>query len=154
MKVTTCLNPLHTALAVTGCLLGYTLIADEMKDGLIVKLIEKIGYDEGLKVVVNPKIIDPKKFIDEVINERLTNPNIPDSPQRIALIPAERLEYDLAKLLKHIKKDKELNTSDLVGIPLALALWCRYLVGIDDDGNAFKLSKDQLLNELKMCLEI
>ena len=32
MKVTTCLNPLHTALAVCGCLLGYTLIADEMKD--------------------------------------------------------------------------------------------------------------------------
>ena len=32
MKVTTCLNPLHTALAVYGCLLGYTLIADEMKD--------------------------------------------------------------------------------------------------------------------------
>lgn len=24
MKVTTCLNPLHTALAVYGCLLGYT----------------------------------------------------------------------------------------------------------------------------------
>ena len=32
MKVTTCLNPLHTALAVFGCLLGYDLIADEMRD--------------------------------------------------------------------------------------------------------------------------
>ena len=32
MKVTTCLNPLHTALAVYGCILGYNLIADEMKD--------------------------------------------------------------------------------------------------------------------------
>ena len=32
MKVTTCLNPLHTALAVYGCLLGYKKIADEMKD--------------------------------------------------------------------------------------------------------------------------
>ena len=30
MKVTTCLNPLHTALAVYGCLLGYTSIAAEM----------------------------------------------------------------------------------------------------------------------------
>jgi fructuronate reductase len=27
MKVTTCLNPLHTALAVYGCLLGYDSIA-------------------------------------------------------------------------------------------------------------------------------
>ena len=30
MKVTTCLNPLHTALAVYGCILGYTKISDEM----------------------------------------------------------------------------------------------------------------------------
>ena len=30
MKVTTCLNPLHTALAVYGCLLGYESIAAEM----------------------------------------------------------------------------------------------------------------------------
>ena len=33
MKVCTCLNPLHTALAVFGCLLGYEKkISDEMKD--------------------------------------------------------------------------------------------------------------------------
>ena len=32
MKVCTCLNPLHTALAIFGCLLGYTLISEEMKN--------------------------------------------------------------------------------------------------------------------------
>ena len=32
MKVCTCLNPLHTALAVFGCLLGYKKISEEMKD--------------------------------------------------------------------------------------------------------------------------
>lgn len=31
MKVCTCLNPLHTALAVFGCLLDYELISEEMK---------------------------------------------------------------------------------------------------------------------------
>ncbi len=51
MKVTTCLNPLHTALAVYGCLLGYTRISDEMKDPMLVSLISKIGYQEGLPVV-------------------------------------------------------------------------------------------------------
>ena len=34
MKVCTCLNPLHTALAVYGCLLGYTKIGDEMRKTL------------------------------------------------------------------------------------------------------------------------
>ena len=40
MKVSTCLNPLHTALAVFGCLLGYERIAEEMKDR---ELKEQIG---------------------------------------------------------------------------------------------------------------
>lgn len=84
MKVTTSLNPLHTALAVTGCLLGYQSISAEMQDDDLVGLIKGIGYLEGLPVVENPGIIDPKQFIDEVINKRLPNPYIPDTPQRIA----------------------------------------------------------------------
>ena len=61
MKVCTCLNPLHTALAVYGCLLGYELISKEMKDETLKKLVEGIGYTEGLPVVVNPGILDPKE---------------------------------------------------------------------------------------------
>ena len=48
MKVTTCLNPLHTALAVYGCVLGYDSIAAEMKDADLKKLVETIGYKEGM----------------------------------------------------------------------------------------------------------
>ena len=57
MKVCTCLNPLHTALAIYGCLLSYNKICDEMKDEQLVTLIKKVGYEEGLKVVVDPKIM-------------------------------------------------------------------------------------------------
>ena len=32
MKVCTCLNPLHTAMSIYGCMLGYTLISAEMAD--------------------------------------------------------------------------------------------------------------------------
>ena len=35
MKVCTCLNPLHTTLAVYGCLFGYTKISEEMKDSCL-----------------------------------------------------------------------------------------------------------------------
>ena len=84
MKVTTCLNPLHTAMSVYGCMLGYTLICDEMKDADIVALIKRLGYVEGLPVVVNPGILEPKAFIDEVVEQRLPNPFMPDAPQRIA----------------------------------------------------------------------
>lgn len=42
MKVCTCLNPLHTALAIFGCLLGYTSISSEMNSPLLRKLVEKL----------------------------------------------------------------------------------------------------------------
>ena len=63
MKVCTCLNPLHTALAVYGCLLDYTLIYKEMQDPQLKRLVEIIGYEEGLPVVVDPGIIRPKRCV-------------------------------------------------------------------------------------------
>ena len=84
MKVTTCLNPLHTAMSVNGCLLGYTKIADEMKDPDIVALVKRLGYVEGLPVVTDPGIVSPKAFLDEVVEQRLPNVFMPDDPRRIA----------------------------------------------------------------------
>ena len=91
MKVCTCLNPLHTALAVYGCLLGYTKISEEMKNPELVKLVETIGYKEGLPVVIDPGILDPKEFIDTVLQVRIPNPFMPDTPQRIATDTSQKL---------------------------------------------------------------
>ncbi|WP_160724537.1 mannitol dehydrogenase family protein [Bacillus sp. USDA818B3_A] len=153
MKVTTCLNPLHTALAVSGCLLGYTLIADEMKDETLRKFVEMIGYEEGLKVVVDPGIISPKAFLDEVLNERFSNPYIPDTPQRIATDTSQKVGIRFGETLKSYVEREELNPADLVAIPLAIAAWCRYLLGMDDEGRPFTLSPDPLLETLQSALE-
>ncbi len=148
MKVTTCLNPLHTALATYGCVLGYTRIFEEMRNPHLKKLVEKIGYEEGMKVVVDPKIIDPKQFIDEVINERLSNPFIPDEPQRIATDTSQKVGIRFGETIKSYQKSTELEVTDLTYIPLALAGWLRYLLGVNDAGEAFALSADPLLEEL------
>ena len=68
MKVTTCLNPLHTALAVYGCVLGFDSIASEMSCPELKKLVYGIG-EEGMKVVVNPGInkYSPKVFETSLI---------------------------------------------------------------------------------------
>lgn len=145
MKVCTCLNPLHTTLAVYGCLLGYTLIADEMKDPELKKMVEVIGYQEGLPVVVNPGIIDPKKFIDEVLQVRIPNPFMPDTPQRIATDTSQKLGIRFGETIKAYAASNTLNVSDLKLIPLVLAGWCRYLMAIDDNGEAFAPSSDPLL---------
>ena len=153
MKVTTCLNPLHTALAVFGCLLDYKLIAHEMQDKHLRKLVEKIGYVEGMPVVVNPGIIDPKAFIDEVINKRLENPFIPDSPQRIATDTSQKVGIRFGETIKTYASREDLNVEDLKYIPLAIAGWLRYLLGINDKGEKFELSPDPMLEELKEHLE-
>ena len=83
-QVCTCLNPLHTALAIFGCLLGYDLISKEMQDVTLKKLVKEIGYTEGLPVVINPGILDPKEFIDTVLNVRIPNSFMPDTPQPVS----------------------------------------------------------------------
>ncbi|KLI48745.1 dioxygenase [Brachyspira hyodysenteriae] len=148
MKVTTCLNPLHTALAVFGCLLNYNFIYEEMKDPLLKKLVEKIGYDEGMKVVADPKILNPRDFIKEVIEERLVNPYIPDSPQRIATDTSQKIPIRYGETLKSYIKNG-LYTSSLIAIPLTIAAWLRYLMGIDDNGKTMEISPDPMLEELQ-----
>ena len=146
MKVCTCLNPLHTTLAVYGCLLGYELISEEMKNPLLKKLVETIGYVEGLPVVVNPGILDPKEFIDTVVNVRIPNPFMPDTPQRIATDTSQKLGIRFGETIKAYQKRDDLNVADLKLIPLVFAGWLRYLMAIDDNGNVFTLSPDPLLD--------
>ena len=153
MKVCTCLNPLHTALAVYGCLLGYELISEEMKDPCLKKLVETIGYKEGLPVVTNPGILDPKEFIDTVINLRLPNPFMPDAPQRIATDTSQKLPIRFGETIKAYDKDPSLDTADLKLIPLVFAGWLRYLMGVDDKGEQFELSADPMLGVLCPKLE-
>ena len=152
MKVTTCLNPLHTALAIFGCLLNYNFIYEEMRNPSLKKLVEKIGYDEGMKVVADPKILNPKYFIKEVIEERLVNPYIPDSPKRIATDTSQKIPIRYGETLKSYLKNG-LDTSSLVGIPLTIAAWLRYLMGIDDDGKSMEISPDPMLEELQKYIK-
>lgn len=152
MKVTACLNPLHTALAVTGCLLGYERISDEMRDPALRALAERIGRGEGLPVVADPGILSPAKFLDEVLNERFPNPFIPDTPQRIAADTSKKIGIRFGHTLRAYIEREELNAADLIAIPLAIAAWCRYLLGIDDEGRPFEPSPDPMLEELRQRL--
>ncbi len=151
MKVTTCLNPLHTAISVYGCLLGYTLICDEMKDAGLVALVRRLGYVEGLPVVTDPGILSPRAFIDEVVNERLPNPFMPDDPRRIATDTSQKVGIRFGETVKsYIATGRDL--AELVAIPLAIAGWMRYLLGVDDAGNPMEVSADPMKETLQAAL--
>ena len=148
MKVCTCLNPIHTALAVFGCLLGYDLISREMKDPDLQKMACGIGSVEGLPVVINPGILDPEQFLNTVLKVRIPNPFMPDTPQRIATDTSQKLSVRYGETIKAYLRSDSLHVSDLHLIPLVFAAWLRYLTGTDDEGKAFTLSPDPLLESL------
>ena len=148
MKVTTCLNPLHTAMSIYGCLLGYTLISAEMGDEDLRSLVQKIGYIEAMPVVTDPGVLNPYEFIGAVINRRLPNPFMPDAPQRIAMDTSQKLPIRFGETIKKYIA-RGLDMDNLVLIPLTLAGYARYLKGIDDAGKPFEPSPDPMLAELQ-----
>ncbi len=149
MKVTACLNPLHTCLAVFGCLLGYTRIWQEMENPSLASLVRRLGYDEDLPVVEDPKVIDPQKFIAELLERRLPNKALPDAPQRIAADTSQKIPVRYGHTLKAYAQDPARDAAGLTFIPLVIAGWLRYLMGIDDAGKAFEPSPDPLLARLR-----
>lgn len=148
MKVSTCLNPLHTALSVFGCLLGYTLICEEMKDADLVNLVRLLGYKEGLPVVTNPGILNPREFLDEVVEQRLPNLFMPDAPQRIAMDTSQKVGVRFGVTVRSYL-ERGLEPAELVALPLAIAGWMRYLLAVDDTGKEMEVSPDPLKEELQ-----
>lgn len=152
MKVCTCLNPLHTALAIFGCLLGYDLISAEMKDPDLRDLVTKMGYLEAMPVVADPGVLKPQDFIRAVLQDRLPNPFMPDAPQRIATDTSQKLPIRFGETIKAYLS-QGLPMENLVLIPLVLAGYARYLKGIDDWGQPFTPSSDPLLAQLQAIVQ-
>ncbi len=130
MKVGTCLNPIQTTLCIFGCLLNHEHIYDTIADPLLKELVYRQSYDEALPVVVHPGGIEPAEFLREVLEERLPNPNIPDTPARIITDTSQKVGVRYGDTIIAHKE----NAKNLKYIPLAIAGWCRYLMGVDDDG--------------------
>ena len=118
-----------------------------MKDTELKKLVDTLGYVEGLPVVTDPGIISPKEFIDEVVNERLPNPFMPDAPQRIATDTSQKVGIRYGETIKSYAGLGRVD--ELKAIPLVIAGWLRYLMGVDDFGKEMAVSSDPLLSELQ-----
>lgn len=154
MKVSTCMNPLDTALAIFGCLLGYRAISAEMADEDIVALVTRMAEEECLPMVKDPGVIDPVAFLHEVLAERYPNPYLIDTPQRVMTDTSQKLpfRYGVTLYAYYNSTSPMHRVSSLVYIPLVLAGWLRYLLGVDDAGNAMPLSPDPELANVRALL--
>ena len=148
MKVTVCLNPIHTALCTYDCMLGYHLFADGMHDPDLDRLARRLGYQEGLPVVEDPGILSPEEFLDELFTIRFPNPYLGDTSARIAVDISQMTAIRFGETIKaYVARDG--SAQALTAIPLAIAGWLRYLLGVDDQGKPIELSPDPMIPYMK-----
>ena len=141
MKVTVCLNPIHTALTTYDCMLGYDLFADGMHDPELAELARQVGYVEGMDVVPDPGILSPKAFLDELFEERFPNRYLGDTSQRISVDISQMTAIRFGETIKAYVQ-KYGSAERLTALPLAITGWLRYMLAVDDNGEPFELAPD------------
>ena len=147
MKVTACLNPVHSALGPVGVLLGIDLFADVLKDPVLRKMGETVAYGEGLPVVQDPGILSPRAFTDELFADRFPNEYLGDTNLRLCTDISQGVGVRFGETIKAWKA-RTGSAGDLTAIPLGIAAFLRYMMGIDDKGQPYELAPDPLAAKL------
>lgn len=149
MKVTVCLNPVHSATGPLGVVLGYDLFAHMLNTNEdMMKMARMVAYDEGLPVVEDPGILSPQVFVDELFNDRFPNEYLGDTKLRLAVDVSQMVGIRFGETIKaHVAKYG--NASRLTAIPLGIAGWLRYMLAVDDEGRDYELAPDPMNEELQ-----
>ena len=153
MKVTVCLNPVHSATGPLGVVLGYDLFAHMLNTNEdMMKMARMVAYDEGLPVVSDPKILSPQAFVDELFHDRFPNEYLGDTNLRLAVDVSQMVGIRFGETIKaYVKKDG--TASKLTAIPLGIAGWLRYMLGVDDNGKKYELAPDPMNEEIQEQLK-
>ena len=102
MKVTALLNPVHSAVAPLGVLLGEEYFATLINhDPKLMKLAKMVAYDEGMPMVPDPGILSPKNFADELFQLRFVNEYLLDTNLRIVTDESQGLGVRFGETIKY-----------------------------------------------------
>lgn len=119
-----------------------------MKDPDMLELARQVGYVEGMEVVPDPGILSPKAFLDELIQERFPNAYLGDTTQRLCVDVSQGIGIRFGETVKaYVAKYGD--AKKLNAIPIAIAGWLRYLLGVDDAGNRYELAPDPMVPEMQ-----
>ena len=153
MKVTVCLNPVHSATGPLGVVQGYDLFAHMLNTNEdMMKMARMIAYDEGLPVVPNPGIPSPQAFVDELFNDRFPNEYLGDTNMRLSVDVSQMVGIRFGETIKaYVEKFGD--AKKLTAIPLGIAGWLRYMLGVDDEGEKYELAPDPMNEEIQEQLK-
>lgn len=147
MKVTALLNPVHSAVGPVGVVLGYDLFAEMINTNpVMMKMSKMVAYTESMPMIEDPEILSPKAFADELFEDRFSNEYLLDTNIRLATDVSQGVGVRFGETIKaYVKRDG--TAKDLVAIPLGIAGWLRYMMGVDDEGNSYVLAPDPMNDE-------
>ena len=153
MKVTVCLNPVHSATGPLGVVLGYDLFAHMLNTNEdMMKMARMVAYDEGLPVVQDPGILSPQAFVDELFNDRFPNEYLGDTNLRLAVDVSQMVGIRFGETIKAYV-EKYGDASRLTALPLGIAGWLRYMLAVDDAGKKYELAPDPMNEEIQEQLK-
>ena len=151
MKVSSCLNPVHSALGPLGVVLGIELFPDLLKDPVLLKMGKTVLYDEGLPMAPHPGILSPNAFADELFADRFPNEYLGDTNLRLSTDVSKGLGVRFGVTMKAYAGIYG-SAERLTGIPLGIAAWLRYMLAVDDAGNPYELAPDPMNEEISQLL--
>jgi len=125
------LNGGHAAIAYPAALLDIHFVHEAMEDNDIRAFLAKLEKEEIIPVI--PPV--PDTSLDDyfdLIERRFSNPKIADTIPRLAQDGSNRQP----KFILPSTADRLSRGEDVVGLSLVSALWCHYLAGTSDSGQA------------------
>lgn len=154
MKACSTLNPMDTAMAEFGAMLGYETINCIVRDPDILSFISNLVHVECMPLGADPGVLDPDEFVHEILTIRYPNPYLHDTHDRIMTDTSQKIGTRYGRILSNYYNSPVPmhRVSHLRFIPLAIAGWLRYLLGVDDNGEPMSLSPDPLLPTLQKKL--
>ncbi len=147
MKVTACLNPVHSAVGPIGVVWGVELFADLLDDPALMKMAKTVAYQEGMPMIEDPGILSPQAFTDELFAERFPNKSLGDTNLRLCTDESQGVGVRFGETVKACVA-RYGSAERLTAVPLGIAGWLRYLMGVDDSGKPYELAPDPLAEEL------
>ena len=136
------LNAAHASMCYPALLLGHHFVHDAMADSDILQWIKTLLSREAIPTLKPLPAVDYRQYLDQVL-ERFSNTEIGDTMLRIAEEGSERQpKFILPAVIDALDAGKSVD-----GFALEIALWCRYCLAEDEQGQLITV-KDLKATEL------
>jgi mannitol 2-dehydrogenase len=129
------LNGGHAAIAYPAALLGIHFVHDAMADPLVRGFLDKLEQDEIIPCVPPVPGVDLRDYYG-LIAHRFANPDVGDTIPRLAQDGSNRQP----KFILPSTRDRLKAGTDVTGLALESALWCRYCAATTDAGEPIALN--------------